>query len=62
MRIKFYEEKRYMFRRNGKDCYVWFSLNDFDEITFISEVHKVSLNIYRILKTKSYLRSHRLYI
>lgn len=62
MRDKFYEYKYYRFKRNGKDCYVWFGIAEFDEETFRSSVHKVSLNVYRILKTKNYLYSHCLYI
>lgn len=60
---KWFEHKYTFYKRNGKDCYVWFELRDYqNEIIFKSSVHKVSLNIFRILKTKSYLRSHHIYI
>lgn len=63
MTYRFKENKYTFFNRNGKDCYVWFELRDYwNETIFKSSVHKVSLNIFRILKTKSCLRSHQIYI
>lgn len=62
MRDKWYEYKYFNFRRNGKDCYIWFRIDKFDETIFNSAVHKVSLNVFRMLKVKRYLRSHHLYI
>lgn len=62
MRDEWHEYKYYRFKRNGKDYYVWFWIEKYGEITFNSAVHKIPLNIYRILKTKNYLSSHCLYI
>lgn len=62
MRDIIYERTYYRFKRDGKYCYVWFWINKFDETIFFSAVHKVSLNVFRILKTKDYLRSHHIYI
>lgn len=62
MRDKWYEYKYYTFNRNGKDCYVYFRIDKYDETIFESAIHKVSLNVFRMLKTKIYLRSHHIYI
>lgn len=62
MRDGWHEYKYYGFKRNGKDCYIWFRLDKYGETIFNSSVHKVSLNIYRIIKTKKYLSAHHIYI
>ena len=48
------KDKRYTFyKRNGKDCYIWFELRDFwNETIFKSSVHKISLNVYRMIVIK----------
>lgn len=57
-------DKKYTFyKRNGKDCYIWFELRDYyNETIFKSSVHKVSLNVYRFVGIKYYLRGYHLYI
>lgn len=62
MRDKWHEYKYYGFKRNGKDCSIWFRIDKYDETIFTSAVHKVPLNVFRILKAKKYLRSHHIYI
>lgn len=62
MRNRWHEYKYYRFMRNGKDCYIQFWLKKYGETIFNSAVHKVSLNIYRIIKTKNYLSAHHIYI
>lgn len=63
MRDKWHEYKYYRFKRNGKDCYIWFEITDYwGHIEFTSAKHKTSLSVYRILKTKHYLKSHHIYI
>lgn len=62
MRDKWHEYKFYRLKRNGKDCYIWFRIDKFDETIFNSAVHKISLNVYRILKAKHNLRSLHIYI
>ena len=62
MRDKFHEYKYYRFKRNGKDCYIGFKIDKYDETIFSSAVHKVSLNIYRIIKTKKYLSDIQIFI
>ena len=59
-----WNEHRYTFsKRNGKDCYIWFEIRDYyGETIFKSSIHKVSLNVYRLIVIRHYLRSHCLYI
>lgn len=58
------KDTRYTFcKRNGKDCYVWFELRDYwNETIFKSSIHKISLNVYRIIQIKHYLRDKGIYI
>lgn len=63
MRDKLNEYKYRRFKRNGKDCYVWFEITDYwRDVEFTSAIHKISLNVYRMLLIKNQLRDQCIYI
>lgn len=63
MPYKLKDTKYTFYKRNGKDCYVWFEFRDYwREPIFKSSVHKISLNVYRMIKMEYGLRSNRVYI
>lgn len=63
MRDKRTEYKYRRWKRNGKDCYTWFVITDYwHDVEFTSAVHKISLNVYRMLNMKYQLRNQCIYI
>ena len=63
MTYKLKDTKYTFYKREGKNCYIWFELRDYwNETVFKSSMHKISLNAYRIIPMKHYLNHKGVYI
>lgn len=62
MRDKWHEHRYTFYKRNGKDCYTWFRLDESGRTVFTSARHKISLNAYRFFTFRAELRNNGIYI